>query len=422
MSRKMRDSGIEWIGEVPEDWEITKVKYLAIVAPKCATSNFTDTTEVTFAPMECIKNGYYLRRTANFKNYNSSYNMFETGDIAIAKVTPCFENGNIAIMDDLVNGFGFGSSELFILRCYRGNSKFLYYYLQNVVFIDRGKSIMTGTGGLKRISAEFIKNYYVCLPNEVDQQRIVDYLDLKSAEIERIILNTRTSIEDYKAFKQSIITEAVIRGLNPNFQMKNSGIDWIGEIPKHWRITRVKYLLDESKEKSIEGNEVPLSMSQQFGIIKSSDLDIPNTASSYIGGKLVYKDYLVFNKLKAHLGVFAVSSYDGVVSPDYAVYVGKDGVHVKFLEYLFKTQKCIQQFKKYIRGVGAGLSRLYTSDLFNIEIALPNYDEQIAITEYIEKRCIEIDHLISQKQKLVSELETYKKILIYECVTGKKEV
>lgn len=204
--------------------------------------------------------------------------------------------------------------------------------------------------------------------------------------------------------------------------MKDSGIEWIGEVPADWTIIRVKNLLTEINDRSETGLEEPLSMSQVLGIVPSSMIAVANPATSYVGAKKVQPNDLVFNKLKAHLGVFAVSNYSGLVSPDYAVYCTTKRVDPKFLEYLFKTPNCIQEFKKYITGVGAGLSRLYTSDLFNIKVALPVVEVQKHIVEHLNGFCSQTDTLISEKQSLIDDLESYKKSLIYEVVTGKRRV
>ena len=135
-----------------------------------------------------------------------------------------------------------------------------------------------------------------------------------------------------------------------------------------------------------------------------------------------YVDDLVFNKLKAHLGVFSVSKYDGLVSPDYAVYYSTGKVHLKYLEYLFKTPQCISEFRKRSTGIAAGLTRLYTDGLFAIECPFPSMDDQIAMVEYLNAKCEQIDRLIAIKQKKIEKLTEYKKSLIYEYVTGKREV
>ena len=146
MARKMKDSGIEWIGEIPEGWEITRLKYLADFEPTCDTSYLTDESKITYTPMECVKNGGFENRSALYGNLSHTLTPFQNGDIAMAKVTPCFENGNIAIMNNLFSGFGLGSSELFIFRPKGISTHYFYYWLQNKAFVAKACSTMTGTG------------------------------------------------------------------------------------------------------------------------------------------------------------------------------------------------------------------------------------------------------------------------------------
>ena len=287
--------------------------------------------------------------------------------------------------------------------------------------LDLGKDV-----GKTTIPHIYFTNYgnklvhYLPLP---EQERIATFLDIECAKIDEVISMTKSTIEEYKKLKQSVITEAVTKGIHKDVERFQTEYEWIGNIPSHWKTIKVKWLLDERKERSEEGFEEPLSMSQKFGLIPTKDMDmIPNMASSFVGAKLVYKGDLVFNKLKAHLGVFAVSKFEGLVSPDYAVYYPTGLADVKYLEYLFKTPQYITEFRKKSSGVGAGLTRLYTGDLYSIYCSLPPIEEQKEICNYISKKCTEIDTLIAKKEQIVSELESYKKSLIYEYVTGKKEV
>lgn len=259
-------------------------------------------------------------------------------------------------------------------------------------------------------------------PLEV-QKQISSLLHNQEQRIDNLIANVQEQIEKLKAYKQSLITEVVTKGLDPNAPMKDSGVEWIGTIPTEWNTVRVKQLLKERKERSSKGKEEPLSMSQKVGLVPTKMLDaIPNMASSFVGAKLTYVDDLVFNKLKAHLGVFSVSKYDGLVSPDYAVYYATGVANLKYLEYLFKTPQCISEFRKRSTGIAAGLTRLYTEGLFAIECPLPPKKEQHRIVLYLNEKCAQIDKLTAIKQTKIEKLEQYKRSLIYEYVTGKKEV
>lgn len=199
---------------------------------------------------------------------------------------------------------------------------------------------------------------------------------------------------------------------------KDSGVKWIGEIPSHWGCIKIKHLLKERVEKSADGIGEPLSMSQKFGLIPTSQMDIvPNAATSYIGAKHTHKGDMVLNKLKAHLGVFALSSYDGLVSPDYAVYYGTGRADMEFLEYLFKTPLYVSEFIKKTTGVAIGFNRLYTDDLFSISAHYPPLHEQQAIVDYLKDKTLKIEQYVSARERERELLDSLKQSEIANVVT-----
>lgn len=207
---EMKDSGVEWIGEVPREWEVKKLKYVAQLNPKIDMDHLEETSEVTFTPMEKIKNGYFINNKGIWGNNNSSYTNYSENDIVMAKVTPCFENGNIAIMKGLYNNIGFGSSELFVFRSNKNIKKeYLFYFLRNEIFKNLGKNNMTGVGGLKRVSSEFILNFNVSVPPLEEQNQIAEYLDKKTSEIDTLITKKEALIAELEEYKKSLIYECV---------------------------------------------------------------------------------------------------------------------------------------------------------------------------------------------------------------------
>lgn len=199
---------------------------------------------------------------------------------------------------------------------------------------------------------------------------------------------------------------------------KDSGVEWIGEIPSHWGCIKIKHLLKERVEKSADGIGEPLSMSQKFGLIPTSQMDIvPNAATSYIGAKHTHKGDMVLNKLKAHLGVFALSSYDGLVSPDYAVYYGTGRADMEFLEYLFKTPLYVSEFIKKTTGVAIGFNRLYTDDLFSISAHYPPLNEQHVIVDYLKDKTLKIEQYVSARERERELLDSLKQSEIANVVT-----
>ena len=207
--REMKDSGVEWIGEIPVDWEISRIKYVSIFEPSCDFRKLTPETIITYSPMECIKNGTFERRTSLYGNLAHTLTPFQNGDIVMAKVTPCFENGNIAIMNELQSGYGLGSSELFVFRPQNINTRYLFYWLQNKLFVHQACATMTGTGGLKRISPSFVKNCNIHYPSTAEQAQIAAYLDTKCAEIDKLIAKKEQLVKELESYKKSLIYEVV---------------------------------------------------------------------------------------------------------------------------------------------------------------------------------------------------------------------
>ncbi|MDI9520130.1 MAG: restriction endonuclease subunit S [Bacillota bacterium] len=204
----MKESGLERVGQVPEHWEIIRFKYYVLFNPKAILS-LDDKELVTYAPMESVGNGVLEKKEIEFGKVKSGYTYFADGDIIFAKVTPCFENGNIAIADNLTNGAGYGSSELFVARPVKVNKKWLFYYLQNEVFKENAKSTMTGTGGLKRVSPQFVANHHLALPPLDEQESIAINLEHKCGDVNQLLKAKHAIIESLKEYKQSLIYECV---------------------------------------------------------------------------------------------------------------------------------------------------------------------------------------------------------------------
>lgn len=216
-----------------------RLKDITIFSPQYVGDNIDG--DVSFVPMESLRNGTIDYKTIPFLKAKGKYTYFGNQDLLIAKVTPCFENGNIAIARNLLNGIGFGSSEIFVLRPNKEViSQYLFYLSQSRDFQDKACATMCGVGGLKRISPLFMRTYEFDMPSIENQQRMVTYLDTKLSEIDHQVSLLTSKRDAYLRLKKSIINHAVTHGLNPNVKMKDSGIEWIGEVPEHWEMCRFK--------------------------------------------------------------------------------------------------------------------------------------------------------------------------------------
>lgn len=411
--REMKDSGIEWVGTIPQDWQLSKIGNLY-------TQRNEKVSDKDYQPLSVTMQGILPQlATAAKTDDGDNRKLVRVGDFAINSRSDRRGSCGISPLD--------GSVSLINIILTPRTAMHPGYYnwlFHTTLFADEfykwGHGIVAD---LWTTRWQEMKSITVPVPEYAEQERIAAFLDAECAEIDAVLEKTRASIEEYKKLKQAVITQAVTKGIRGDRPMKDSGIEWIGDIPAEWDVIRVKQLLKERNERSKEGKEEPLSMSQKAGLVPTKFLEsIPNMASSFVGAKLAYVDDLVFNKLKAHLGVFSVSRYDGLVSPDYAVYCSTGKSNLKYLEYIFKTPQCIGEFRKKSTGIAAGLMRLYTEGLFSIYLPYPALNEQEEIAEYLNEKCAGIDALIVKKQQYLIEIENYKKSLIYEYVTGKKEV
>lgn len=205
----MKDSGIEWIGMIPEDWNVERLKFHIDFNPSTVIPKYIDSDMVSFLPMECLKSGTHSINEAEYKKVKKGYVIFQEGDILMAKVTPCLENGNLAVANGLADGVGFGSTEINVIRCKDINREYLFYILQTPTFIDKAVSNMYGVAGLKRLAPDFIPNTFYPIPPIDTQKSIVDSLIEKCAEFDSIIKSNESTIEKLKEYRQSVIYEAV---------------------------------------------------------------------------------------------------------------------------------------------------------------------------------------------------------------------
>ena len=413
-----------------EVWKKYRLKYLAKVSPLTNIPNLTDDSEVTFLPMNYIRNGYFIPNTDNLANFNTSYNSFKSGDILMAKVTPCFENGNITIAENLVNGFGYGTSEIFVIRANKEKllNRFLIYLLQEYNFKYFATSEMTGVAGLKRVPSSFVEGYFFDIPDLEKQKAIANILDQKCKKIDILISLEETAITELKEYKKSIIQKAVTKGIKKSRKLKNSGIEWIGDIPEEWEIYRVKNIF------TIQGgNGFPIEeQGKETGdlpFFKNSDI---NDESFFVE---IAKNYLMYDD---------ATRLDLNIIPKNSIVMGKIGESLKKnhrkinlceclidnnmqaliiksndnIEYLKYISKCIDMVWFDNGGTIPSVNNKYFLASW---LALSSITEQKEIAEYLDKKTNIVGNLISLKQQKIAELKEYKKSLIYEYVTGKKQ-
>ena len=425
MAREYKDSGIEWIGQIPKEWEVNKINRLFGTIGSGTTPTSTD-NDAYIGQINWIQsgdlNGGVLRGVKNrisedtLSKY-SALTVYKSPFIIIAMYGASVGNISISTIDGCCN------QACCVLCKSNINFKYAFYTIKSSQRYLVYKAV---GGGQPNISQNTLKHLWIPVPNLQEQQKIADYLDKVCGEVDEMVTLQETMIEELKAYKQSVITEAVTKGLNPNVPMKDSGIDWIGEVPEHWEIRRIKNLFTLRDEKNYKPmDEVQLlSLYTGIGVFPHGEQEERgNKAITVEGYKVVHKDDIVVNIILAWMGAIGVSNYDGVTSPAYDVYIPDlSKVIPHFFHYVFRTQGIAGECYKYGRGIMMMRWRTYSSEFKQIRVPYPSLKEQQSIASYLDTKCAEIDALIAIKQSKIEELKEYKKSVIYEYVTGKKEV
>ena len=417
MAREYRDSGIEWIGQIPKEWKLATLKQIGTYINGYAfkPEDWTDSGK----PIIRIQDLTGSMGSPNFYNgeLDSKY-LVSKGDILVSWA---------ATLDAFIweKEEGWLNQHIFkALPSCDVNYKF-FYWLIKLAMENMNNDNKHGIV-MQHVTTKVFGNFAVSIPSVNEQQKIADYLDKVCGEVDEIVSLQETMIEELKAYKQSVITEAVTRGLNPNVPMRDSGIDWIGEIPEHWdvrKIGRLFRLRDEKNYKPMEEVQL-LSLYTGIGVFPHGEQEERgNKAVTVEGYKVVHKDDIVVNIILAWMGAIGVSDYDGVTSPAYDVYIPDiPKVIPHFFHYVFRTKGIAAECYKYGRGIMMMRWRTYSSEFKQISVPYPSIEEQQHIASYLDTKCSEIDSLIALKQAKIEELKEYKKSVIYEYVTGKKEV
>lgn len=394
-----------------------RLKDVAILNPKYDGEDL-DNELVSFSPMECLRYDNLRPFTIPFKDARGKYTYFANNDVLFAKVTPCFENLNTAIASNLLNGIGFGSSEINVLRfsdkCY---TRYFFYLICSRKFIDEGCASMSGVGGLKRVNPLAVTTFEFELPPRFEQKAIADYLDKECDKITREIDLLERKVDCYNRLRRSLINHAVTRGLDPAIPLKSSGLRWLPYIPIHWEINRIRNFFNYRNEKVSEIDFAPLSVTKD-GVIPQME----SVAKSLAGGdtrKKVCKYDFVVNSRSDRKGSCGTSPFEGSVSSIYIVLEPKN-ISPDFANYYFRCNDWIEEFYRNGKGIVADLWTTNYATMRNIEIAIPPIKEQQKIAIYLDEKCAKIDALIGKTKLKIERLKELKRSLINEVVTGQR--
>ncbi len=409
--------GLPWLSQVPQHWSISRNKNVFEESKETVGENFSRYTLLSLTLSGIIPRDVSSGK-GKFPQSFDTYKKVDVGDMAFC----------LFDIDETPRTVGLSAHQGMLTGAYNIfhvkniNPKYInYYYLS----LDMAKAMkLLYTGLRKTIGIDTFMGTKIPVPPREEQNQIVRYLEWQTSKINRLIAAKKQQIQVLREQQQKLICEVITKGVHSDVGYKDSHIAWIGDIPSHWSAIRCKYLFRERDERSKEGMETHLSMSQKYGLVPDSQLDERRMLSeSYAGGKLCYQDDLVLNRLKAHLGVFALAPQFGVISPDYTVLIpNTERIIPSFGEMVLKSALCRRELRVRVRGIIEGFWRLYTDDFYTIYLPVPPIEEQKEIMQYIDaqaKKTAALENALNREIELLHELRTR---LISDVATGQIDV
>ena len=415
--REMKDSRIEWIGEIPSTWRINKGKYFISLLNKPAR----ETDEI----ITCFRDGEVTLRS-NRREDGFTVSLTETGYQGI-------DVGDLIVhgMDGFAGAIGISDSRgkatpvlnvLNTTEC----KKYIMYLMRSMAYCGLFLSLSTGirvrtcdTNWKKLREIDYL------LPDLLEQQNIANFLDAKCAEIDALAADIQTQIDTLEQYKRSVITEAITKGLNPDVEMACHQISWIEQMPAHWKIIPSKYLFHNSDKRKCEGDQ-QLTASQKHGIITQQEyMERENSKIVFANQGLEnwkhVEPYDFVISLRSFQGGLEMSETTGCITWHYVVLKANKPICPRFYKWLFKSSAYINALQGTCSYIRDGQD-LRFSNFAQVPLYEPPLSEQEDIASYLDMKCSQIDSISDQKKEQLTVLEAYKKSLIYEYVTGKKEV
>lgn len=422
--REMKDSGIAWIGAMPRAWKMNTIAQIFLQV-KCKNTGLQEKNLLSLSYGKVKRKSIDTVEGLLPESFDG-YNIIEKDDIVL-RLTD-LQNDHTSLRVGLAEERGIITSAYLTIRN-RSNfcPKYLYYYLHS---FDIAKGFYgMGAGVRQGLNWDGVKWLKILAPSAPEQERIAAFLDAECAEIDAVLEKTRASIEEYKKLKQAVITQAVTKGIRGDRPMKNSGIEWIGDIPKEWDCKKVKYVTSISRgifnhrprnDERYYGGEYPFI---QTGDVAGAQKYIESYSQTLNElGKSVSKCFpkgTLTMTIAANVGDAAILGFDAFFPDSVVGFIPNADINDEYLYYIFKAMKP-EFVRTAIKSTQLNLNVERIRDLF-VPVVVQK-SEQLEIAEYLNTKCADIDALIAKKQQYLTEIENYKKSLIYEYVTGKKEV
>lgn len=411
--REMKSSGVAWIGNIPKAWGLIRYKDKYKNSKEIAGDKSRSYERLALTLNGVIKRPKDDSDGLQPKEFDT-YQVLHENDFVFKMI----DLQNISTSRVGLSPYTGLVSPAYIRFCPKNKKqypRFIYYFLMsmyyNCVFNNLG-----GDGVRSALNSSDMGMLLIPYPIEIEQHRIADYLDTACSKVNSLIVNQQTQIEKLKQYKQSLITEVVTKGLNPNAPMKDSGVKWLGKIPNNWQTKKIKYVAKIIDDKYLKGEYNYIALEN----IESHSARFIKTDSVYdlVGTKMAYSDTVIFGKLRPYLAkVFLVKEIT-CVNNEFSVFKGLE-VTNEYLKYFMLGSRFIDTVNA--STYGTKMPRANIGFISNLQITIPPFQEQQNIANYLDDKCAKIDRLIAIKQEKINKLNDYKKSLIYEYVTGKKE-
>lgn len=429
---RYKDSGVEWIGEIPEHWKIGRFKHSV---EGCIGGVWGEEPGDDENDIVCVRVADFDRVKLTVNEENLTFRSIplsqkkrrelNEGDLLIEKSGGGDQQPVGTVVINTIKLPAVCSNFIGRMPVSNRYSPYFLSYLHSAVYSIRlnVKSIKQTTG-IQNLDIASYLNEKVAFPPLKEQQAIANFLGYKTTEIDNLIVDKEKLITLLQEYRQAVISEAVTKGLDPNVKMKDSGIEWIGEIPEHWEVKPNISLFSERVQRKGDLHLDLLAVTQSRGIILQEEITDRKDISSLDKSnyKIVRRNDLAYNKMRMWQGAVGWSSYDGIVSPAYVVLKPVNSVNSKYFYYLFKSPQLIHAFKLYSYGICDDQNSLRYQDFKRIYSCVPPLIEQQAIVDYLDQKTSEIDSLISGIQDSIEQLKAYRQSLISEAVTGKIDV
>lgn len=413
--REMKDSGISWVGEIPKEWSVNRAKYCFV-----NTKEIAGCRSDRYERLALTMNGV-IKRSKDDSN-GLQPEKFETYQILRPDelVFKLIDLQNVSTSRVGLSPYlGLVSPAYIILK---SNKRVLPAYAEKYFLMLWKNQIFNALGdaGVRsNLNSKDLLELSIPFPTLVEQQRIAEFLDKECGKIDGLKADIQAQIDTLEQYKRSIITEAVTHGLNPSAPMKDSGIPWVGKTPEYWKVGRIGGLYELRNQKVSDKDFMPLSVTMK-GILPQ--LETAAKTNDGDNRKLVRVGDFAINSRSDRRGSCGISDYDGSVSLINTILKPRNRMNAKYYNWLFHTPMFADEFYKWGHGIVDDLWTTNWSEMKRISIPLPPLDEQQEIADYLDNKCAEIEQIIADKKSQIETLDGYKKSLIYEYVTGKKEV